>query len=199
MSDSLWPPGLQHTRLPCPSPTPGACSNSCPSSWRCHPTISSCPPLLLLPSLFPIIKVFSNQSVLRIRWSKSWSFSSTISPSNDYSGLISSRIDWFDLHFVPSWGRLMVIISDIIWFINIRSCPASLKLYHVLCRGHLEDFCPQRTFVLVLKLPISHFDAPPFSSLPLGTQSLHVLSPTPPIKTNFHSSLEKRPDSECEN
>ena len=54
-----------------------------------------CRPLLLLPSIFPSIRVFSNESVLRIRWSKYWSFS--ISPSNEYSGLISFRIDWFDL------------------------------------------------------------------------------------------------------
>ena len=54
-------------------------------------------PLLLLPSIFPSIRVFSNESVLHIRWSKYWSFSFSISPSNEYSGLISFRIDWFDL------------------------------------------------------------------------------------------------------
>ena len=56
-----------------------------------------CRPLLLLPSIFPSIRVFSNESVLRIRWPKYWSFSFSISPSTDYSGLISFRIDWFDL------------------------------------------------------------------------------------------------------
>ena len=56
-----------------------------------------CHPLLLLPSIFPSIRVFSNESVLRIRWPKYWSFSFSISPSNEYSGLISSRTDWFDL------------------------------------------------------------------------------------------------------
>ena len=56
-----------------------------------------CHPLLLLPSIFPSIRVFSNESVLRIRWPKYWSFSFSTSPSNEYSGLISSRIDWFDL------------------------------------------------------------------------------------------------------
>ena len=97
MSDSLWPHGLQHARPPCPSPTPAACSNSCPSSRWCHPTISSCHPLLLLPSIFPSIRVFSNESVLCIRWPKYWSFSISISPSNEYSGLISIRTEWFDL------------------------------------------------------------------------------------------------------
>ena len=56
-----------------------------------------CRPLLLLPSIFPSIRVFSDESALRIRWPKYWSFSFSISPSNEYSGLISFRIDWFDL------------------------------------------------------------------------------------------------------
>ena len=56
-----------------------------------------CHPLLLLPSIFPSIRVFSNESVLQIRWPKYWSFSFSISPSNEYSGLISFRIDWLDL------------------------------------------------------------------------------------------------------
>ena len=56
-----------------------------------------CCPLLLLPSVFPSIRLFSNESVLHIRWTKYWSFSFSISPSNDYSGLISFRIDWLDL------------------------------------------------------------------------------------------------------
>ena len=90
-------PGLQHARLPCPSPTPGAYSDSYPSSRWCHPTVSSCPPLLLLPSIFPSIRVFSSESVLCIRWPKYWSFSFSISPSNEYPGLVSFRMDWLDL------------------------------------------------------------------------------------------------------
>ena len=96
VSDSLRPHGLQHTRLPCSSATPGACSNSCPSSRWCHPTLFLCRPLLL-PSIFPSIRVFSNESALRIRWPKYWSFSFSISPSSEYSGLISFRMDWFNL------------------------------------------------------------------------------------------------------
>ena len=92
---SLWPHGLQHTRLPCPSPTPGAWLNSCPLSWWCHPTISSLPSLSIPAFNFPHIRVFSNESGFHIRWPKYYSFS--ISPSNDYSGLISFRIDLFDL------------------------------------------------------------------------------------------------------
>ena len=83
--------------LPCPSPTPAACSDACPSSWWCYPTISPCHPLLHLPSIFPTIRVFPSESVLHIMWAKYWSFSFSISPSNEYSGLISFRIDRFDL------------------------------------------------------------------------------------------------------
>ena len=88
--------GLEHARPPFSSPMAGACSNSCPSS-RCHPTIQPLFPLLLLPSIFPRISVFSNESVFCIRWPKYWSFSFSISPSNEYSGLISFRMDWLDL------------------------------------------------------------------------------------------------------
>ena len=98
LSDSLWPHGLQHTRPPCPSPTPRACSNSLsiksvmPSNY-----LILCHPLLLLPSIFPSIRVFSNKSVLCIRWPKYWSFGFSISPPSEYSGLISLRMDWLDL------------------------------------------------------------------------------------------------------
>ena len=97
MSDFLQPRELQRTRLLCPSLSPRGCSDSCPLSQWCHPTISPCCPLLLLPSVFPSIRVFPNESALHIRWPKYWSFSFSISPSNKYSGLISFRIDWFDL------------------------------------------------------------------------------------------------------
>jgi len=104
VSDSLRPHGLQYTRPPCPSPILRVYSNSCPLSWWCHPWwhqdgwgchLILCHPLLLPPSIFPSIRVFSNQSVLCIRWPKYWSFS--ISPSSEYSGLISFRVDWVDL------------------------------------------------------------------------------------------------------
>ena len=98
VSDSLWPHGLQHTRLPCSSPTPGVYSNSCPLSWWCHSNISSSViPFSSHLQSFPRIRVFSNESVLCSRWPKYWSFSLSISPSNEYSGLISFRIDWFGL------------------------------------------------------------------------------------------------------
>ena len=97
VSDLLRLHGLQHARLPCPLPSSGACSNSCPLSWWCHPTISSYCPLFFLPSIFPSIRVFSRELALHIRWPKYWINSFSISPSNEYSELISFRIDWFDL------------------------------------------------------------------------------------------------------
>ena len=65
-----------------------------------------CCPLLLLPSIFPSMRVFSNESALCIRWLKFWSFSFSISPSNEYSGLISFRIDWFDLLAIQGLSRV---------------------------------------------------------------------------------------------
>ena len=74
-----------------------------------------CCPLLLLPSIFPSIRVFSNESALHIRWPKHWSFSFSISPSSKYSGFISFRIDWFDLLTVHPWSSYWIApISSII-------------------------------------------------------------------------------------
>ena len=89
MSNSLWPRGLQHARNPCPSPTPGACSNSCPSSRWCHPTISSSVmPCSFHLQSFPASGSFA-LSQLFTSGGQSISFSFSISPSNDYSRLIS--------------------------------------------------------------------------------------------------------------
>ena len=100
---SLWHHGLQHTKISCPSPSPRAWWNSWPSSqWWPSNHFILCHPLLFLPSIFPSIRVFSNEIAIRIRKSKYWSFSFSISPSNEYSGLISFRIHWFDL--LALWG-----------------------------------------------------------------------------------------------
>ena len=89
VSNSLQPHGLQHTRLP---------ELKLMSIETVIPfnQLILCCPLLLLPSIFPSIRVFSNESVLHIRWPKYSSFSFSISPSNEYSGLISFRMDWLD-------------------------------------------------------------------------------------------------------
>ena len=98
MSDSFQPHRLMNARPPCLSLVPRACSNST-SIELVMPSnhFILCCPLLLLPSIFPSIRVFSKESILYIRWPKDWSFSFSISPSNQYSGLISFRIDWFYL------------------------------------------------------------------------------------------------------
>ena len=97
MYDSLWPHGLKHARLPCPAQLPEPAQNHGhqvgDATTPFHPLLSPFPPAFNLPS----IRVFSNESVLRLSWPKYWSFSFSISPSNDYSGLISFRIDWFNL------------------------------------------------------------------------------------------------------
>ena len=101
MSDSLQLHWLQHARPPCPSPTPRACSNSWPLSCWCHPAIfSSIVRFSSYLQSFPASGCFP-MSVPRIRWPNYWSFSFSISPSNEYSGLISFRIDWSDLLAVP--------------------------------------------------------------------------------------------------
>ena len=92
-SDSLQSHGLQLAWLPCPSLTPRACSNSCPSSQWFHPTISSS----VVPFSSCLQSFPASGSVLHIRWTKYWSFSVSISPSNEYSELISFRMDWLDL------------------------------------------------------------------------------------------------------
>ena len=122
MSDSLQPHGLKHTRLPCPSPSPGVCSNSCPLSWWCLPTMSypvtpfsSCPQSFPASGSFPVSQLFESDGT------KYWSFSFCISPSNEYSGLISFRIDWFDLLAVQ--GTLKTLFEH---FESISSLAPSL-------------------------------------------------------------------------
>ena len=107
---------LQHTRLPCPSLSPRVCSDSCPLSRWCHSTISfTVIPYFSLPSIFSSVRVFSNESVLRISWPKYWNFSFniSISPFSEYSGLISFRIDWFDFLAVQGTRVLRLFRTQI--------------------------------------------------------------------------------------
>ena len=124
VSDSLWPYGLQHARLPCLSLSPGVGSNSCPLSRWCHPTISSsvvpfslCPQSFLPSRSFPM-----NESALHIRWPKYWSFSFSISPSNKHSGSIFFRTDWFDLLAVQ--GTLKSLLQHHSLKASIFCCSA---------------------------------------------------------------------------
>ena len=98
VSDSLRPRESQHSRPPCPSPTP----RSSPKLTSIESVMPSnhlilCHPLLLLPPIPPSIRVFSSESTLRMRWPKYWSFSFNIIPSKEHPGLISLRMDWLDL------------------------------------------------------------------------------------------------------
>ena len=101
--------GLQHTRPPCPSPAARVYSLMSITSVMLSNRFSLCHPLLLLPSIFPSIRVFSNESALCTRWPKYWSLSFSISPSNEYSGLISFRMDWFD--FLAVQGTLKSLLQ----------------------------------------------------------------------------------------
>ena len=142
VTNSLWPHELQHTRLPCPSLTPGVCSDCCPLSWWCHPTISSCVTSFSSNhQSFPSIRVFSNELAFHLRWPSYWSFS--ISPSNEYSGLISFRIDWLDL---AVQGTLSQESSPAPQFKGINfsalSLPYGLTLttIHVYWKSHSFDY-----------------------------------------------------------
>ena len=105
---SLWPHGLQHTRLPCPSLSPRVCSNSCPLSLWCHPTVLSsispfsCPQSFPGSGSFPVTWLFASGG-------QNIGASVSASPSNEYSGLISFRIDWFD--FLTVQGTLKSLLQ----------------------------------------------------------------------------------------
>ena len=122
-SDSLWPYGLQHPRLPCPSPSPGACSNSCPlSQWR-HPTISSSVvPFSSCLQSFPASGSFLMSWVFASGGQSIGAFGFSISPSNEYSGLISFGIDWLDLLVVQ--GTLKSLLQHHCSKASILWCSA---------------------------------------------------------------------------
>ena len=139
VSDSLLPHGLQHTRLPCPSLSPWVSSNSCPLNQWCHPTSPR-----LLPSIFPSIRSFP-MTALHIRWPKYWCFS--ISLYNEYSGLISFRIDWFDLLTVQ--GTLKSLLQHHSSKPSILQCSAFLmvQLSHLYMTTGKAIALTRRTFV----------------------------------------------------
>ena len=152
VSDSLRPHGLQHTRLPCPSPAPSSVQSRSQvhlfvtpwtaahqdslsiNNYRVLPKLMSiesvmpsnhlilCCPLLLLPSIFPSIRVFSNESALCIRWPEYWSFSLSISPSNEHPGQIFFRMDWLDLLAVQ--GTLKSLLQHHSSQASILQCSA---------------------------------------------------------------------------
>ena len=126
MFDSLQPHEQQHTRLSCPSPTPKLAKNKKMSIKSMMPSnhLILCHPLLLPPSIFPSIRVFSNVSALLIRWPKYWSFSFNICLYNEYSGLISFTVDWFDLLEVQ--GTLKSLLQHHSSKVSSLQCSAFL-------------------------------------------------------------------------
>ena len=133
MADSLWPQGLEHTRLPCRSLYPRVCSNSCPLSQWCCLTISSsvalyssCPQSFPVSGSFPMRRLF-----LPIRWPKYWSFSFSISPSIENSGLISFKIDWLDLLEVQG------ILNSLIQHHNSKTSVLWCSAFFMVHLSHL--------------------------------------------------------------
>ena len=147
MFDSLRPCELQHARPPFSSPTPRVHLLMSIESVMPSNHLIFCHPLLLLPSIFPSIRVFSNESVLRIRWPKYWSFSFSISPSNEHPGLISFRMDWLDLLAVQ--GTLKSLLqhhsskASILW----HSAFFTVQLSHAYITTGKTIALTRRTFV----------------------------------------------------
>ena len=136
VSDSLRPHGLQHARPPCPSPTPGVYSNSSPSSQWCDPTISSSVvPFSRLQS-FPASGSFQTSQLFASGGQSIRSFSFSISPSNEYSGLISLRMDWLDLLAVQ--GTLKSLLQQHSSKASILRCSAFfiVQLSHPSIHDH---------------------------------------------------------------
>ena len=126
VSDSLRPHGLQHFAISWSLLKLTSMESVMPSSH-----LILCHPLLLPPSIFPSIRIYSNESALHIRWPKYWSFSFNISPSNKYSGLISFRIDWFDLLAVQGTLKSLLqhhsLKASILWrstFFMVQLSPS---------------------------------------------------------------------------
>ena len=138
MSNYLWPHELQHARPSCTSPNPRAYSNSCLSNRWCHPTISSSvTPLSSCLQFFPSIRVFSNESILRIRWPTYWSFIFSIISSNEYSGLISFRFDWLDLLAVQ------VILKSLLQYHSSKALILHCSAFFV-SNSHIHTWLPEK-------------------------------------------------------
>ena len=149
MSESLRPHDSQHARPPCPPPTPGVYSDSCPSSRWCHPAISSsvipfssCPQSLPTSGSFPV-----SQPTLHTRWPKYWSFSFNISPSNEHPGLISFRMDWLDLLAVQGTLNSLLQHHSSKASIFRRSAFFTVQLSHPYMTPGKTIALTRRTFV----------------------------------------------------
>ena len=159
MPDSMRPHGLQHSRLPCPSPSPGVCPSSCPSNWWCHPNISSSvAPFCCLQSFppsgsFPISQYFTSDG------QSNWHFRFSISPSNEYAGLISFKIDWFDLLAVRWTLKSLLQHHSLKASIFQHSALFVIQLWHLY-------MSMERPVVLTLWIFISKVMSLLFNTLP---------------------------------
>ena len=127
MSDSLWPHESQRTRPPCPHKLLEFTQTHAHQVSDSH--LILCRPLLLLPPILPSIRIFSNESTLRMRWPKYWSFSFSISPSNEYPGLISFRVDGLDL--LAAQDTLKRLLQHHRSKASIFQCSASQSNSHI--------------------------------------------------------------------
>ena len=173
VSDSLRPHELQHARPPCPSPTPGVHSDSHPLSQWCHPAISSCHPLLLLPPSPHSITVFSNESTLCMRWPKYWSFSFSIIPCKEHPRLVSFRMHWLDLLAVQGTLKSLLQYHSSKASIFQRSAFFTVQLSHPYMTPGKTIALTKWTFVdKVMSLLFNMLSALVISFLP---RSKHLL------------------------
>ena len=148
MSNTLQSHGLQYARLPCPSPTPTACSNSCPLSQRCHPTISSSViPFSSCLQSFPASRSFPRSQFFASGGQSIGVSASAISPSNEYSGLISFRMGWLDLLAVQ--GTLKSLLQQHSSKASIHRCSVFfiVQLSHPYMTTGKTIALTRRTFV----------------------------------------------------
>ena len=133
-SVSLWPHGLQHTRLPCPSISPRVCLNSCPLSQWCHPTISSSvAPFSSCLQSFPASGSFPISQLLPSGGQSIGASALSINPSNEYSGLISFSIDWFDLLVVQGTLKSLLILLFVNGYLGSVIVSIKYELIQTLC------------------------------------------------------------------
>ena len=138
MSDSLWSHGPQTPGYPVHQQLPEFTQTHVHWVGDAIQPSHPCCPLLLLPSIFPSNRVFSNESILCIRWSKYWSFSFSTSPSKEYSGLISFRMDWLDL---------LAIQGTLKSFLQHRSSKASILSWIFFCLDSIQYGFPSIYFI----------------------------------------------------